>query len=107
MRHNFTLINIRIHFIVCWNASCCMVVALAVNRYVFMTSPVIWTNRLFGGKRIWCWVAFAITFGAILCIMYSSKYATMIVDTKLGLYEWPSNDMVGYLINFVTLQLSS
>jgi hypothetical protein len=79
-----------------------MVVALAINRYVFITSPV-WSERLYSGKRVWAWVVISLCFGLAIGIAYRTKYATMIIDSKLGLYEWPSTDIVSILLRYCRL----
>jgi hypothetical protein len=80
-----------------------MTVALAINRLVYLTSPLHWTVKLYDGKRVWIWVIVAHLFGWVIFIPYNTPYATMIVDTKLGIYVWPENiDEVSFVENSVS-----
>uniref|UniRef100_A0A914VAC0 G-protein coupled receptors family 1 profile domain-containing protein n=1 Tax=Plectus sambesii TaxID=2011161 RepID=A0A914VAC0_9BILA len=90
-RRSDFLLNIFCSFF--WDTYCMIILVLGINRCVQLVSER-WSTILFGGLRVWCWVAAACIYGSLFVAVYLSPYGSISFHSGIGLYVWHESDQV-------------
>ncbi|KAI1702282.1 serpentine type 7TM GPCR chemoreceptor srt domain-containing protein [Ditylenchus destructor] len=88
-----------------WASESGTALVLALNRCIDVLSPVL-SDKLFGGKRCWLWMAFPLSYAAYFSLFtkpvtYSSIYLSWFFNPHVGYYE-DTNGTVFLQVSIIT-----